>query len=102
MLHGVDGRGGVQLSGRFRVERRRRVCFRVVGAWRDLVKEGRRRRDLDQRREALVLRRCFRGWRVLRAKSTLTTQVSAAILAAPEGRRQEAGYIVYDAVGYPV
>ena len=77
------GRGGVRLSGRFRVERRRRVCLRVVGAWRDLVKEGRRRRDLDQRREALVLCRCFRAWRVLRAKSNLTPQVRPAILAAP-------------------
>ncbi|CAN0013837.1 unnamed protein product, partial [Ectocarpus sp. 8 AP-2014] len=31
-------------------------------------------RDLDRKREALVLRRCFRGWRVLRARSILTPQ----------------------------
>lgn len=88
---GALTRGTVRcaLASRFRVERRRRACLRVVGAWRDLVKEGRRRRDLDQRRKALMLRRCFRGWRVLRAKSTLTSQVRAAIFAASRGRRQE-------------
>lgn len=83
------GTGRCALASRFRVERRRRTCLHVIGAWRDLVKEGRRRLDLDQRREALVLRRCLRGWRVLRAKSTLTSQVRAAIFAASGGRRQE-------------
>lgn len=49
-------------------------------AWRLAVREARRERDLEQRREALVLRRCFRGWRVLRARSTLTPQVRPRLL----------------------
>lgn len=49
--------------------------MRVMVAWRSAVEEARRDRDLERRREALVLVRCFRGWRVLRAKSTLTPQV---------------------------
>lgn len=63
------------IRDRFRVERRRRTCLRVMAAWRNVVEEGRRHRDLDRRRQALMLRRCFRGWRVLRARSTLTPKV---------------------------
>ncbi|CAM9928844.1 unnamed protein product [Ectocarpus sp. 4 AP-2014] len=62
------------LERRFRAERRRRSCKRVMDAWRSAVTEAWRDRDLDRRREALVLRRCFRGWRVLRARSILTPQ----------------------------
>ncbi|CAM9841491.1 unnamed protein product, partial [Ectocarpus sp. 12 AP-2014] len=62
------------LERRFRAERRRRSCKRVMDAWRSAVTEAWRDRDLDRRREALVLHRCFRGWRVLRARSILTPQ----------------------------
>eukprot|EP00752_Nemacystus_decipiens_P017226 g15432.t1 len=61
-------------EARFRAERWRHTCLRVMVAWRGAVEEARFDRDLDRRREALVLLRCFRGWRVLRAKSTLTPQ----------------------------
>lgn len=78
----VTSHAGVILPGflffcatRFRAERRRRTLVHVMEAWRSSVQEARRDHDLDQRREALALRRYFRGWRALRARSTLTPQV---------------------------
>eukprot|EP00903_Cladosiphon_okamuranus_P012045 g11310.t1 len=61
-------------EAKFRAEKWRRTCMRVMVAWRSAVEEARRDHDLERRREALVLLRCFRGWRVLRAKATLTPQ----------------------------
>lgn len=60
---------------RFRQERTRRICLCVMEALRRAVDAGRRRRELDRRCEILVVRRCFRAWRVLRARSTLTPKV---------------------------
>ncbi|CAM9536059.1 unnamed protein product [Scytosiphon promiscuus] len=56
----------------FRAERWRRTCKRVLQAWRGAVLETRRDHDLEDRRQVLVLRCCFRGWRALLARSTLT------------------------------